>query len=78
MQTIKFEISQDGYTLKDAIVLDDNHSLTNEQIEAMKQKRFDDWYAIVTAPQPEYQVDENGELILDENGMPIELIEGAE
>lgn len=78
MQTIKFEISQDGYTLKDAIVLDDNHTLTDEQIEAMKQKRFDDWYAIVTAPQPEYQVDENGELILDENGMPIELIEGAE
>jgi adenine/guanine phosphoribosyltransferase-like PRPP-binding protein len=53
MQTIKFEISQDGYTLKDAIVLDDNHSLTDEQIEAMKQKRFDNWYAIVTAPSEE-------------------------
>lgn len=53
MQTIIFEISQDGYTLKDAIVLDDNHTLTDEQIEAMKQKRFDDWYSIVTASSEE-------------------------
>ena len=70
---INFEISQDGYTLKDAIVLPDNHTLTDAEIEAMKQKRFDDWYAIVTAPQPEYQYDENGELVLDENGNPIEV-----
>ena len=70
---INFEISQDGYTLKDAIVLTDNHNLTDAEIEAMKQKRFDDWYAIVTAPQPEYQYDENGELVLDENGNPIEV-----
>jgi hypothetical protein len=75
---INFEITQDGYTLKDAIVLPDNHNLTEADIESMKQKRFDDWYAIVTAPQPEYQVDENGELILDENGMPIEVVEVIE
>jgi len=50
---INFEITQDGYTLKDAIVLPDDHSFTEAEIEAMKQKRFDDWYAIVTAPQEE-------------------------
>jgi len=50
---INFEISQDGYTLKDAIVLEDNHTLTEAEIETMKQKRFNDWYAIVTAPSEE-------------------------
>jgi len=54
--TINFEITQDGYTLKDAIVLTDNHTFTNAEIEAMKQKRFDDWYVIVTAPQEEIEV----------------------
>jgi hypothetical protein len=78
MLTINFEMSQDGYTLKDAIVLPNDHNLTDAEIEALKQQRFDDWYAIVTAPQPEYQVDENGELILDENGMPIEVVEVIE
>ena len=80
MITIEFEISQDGYTLKDAIVLPDNHDLTDEEIEDMKQSRFDNWYAIVTAPQPEieYEVDENGELILDENGMPIAVVQVVE
>ena len=53
MITIQFEISQDSHTLKDAIVLPENHGLSDEQIEAIKQKRFDDWYAIVTAPQEE-------------------------
>lgn len=55
---IDFEISKDGYTFKDAIVLEDNHGLSSEQIEAMKQKRFDDWYAIVTAPSEEEVVEE--------------------
>ncbi len=71
---INFEITQGGYTLKDAIILPDDHSLTDAEIETMKQQRFNDWYAIVTAPQPEYQVDEFGNYVLDENGFPIEVI----
>jgi hypothetical protein len=80
MLHIEFEITQDGYTLKDAIVLTDGTDLPEAEIETMKQKRFDDWYAIVTAPQPEieYEVDENGELILDENGMPIAVVQVVE
>jgi hypothetical protein len=74
MLTINFEMSQDGYTLKDAIVLPNDHNLTDDDIESLKQQRFDEWYAIVTAPQPEYQVDE----ILEENGMPIEVVEVIE
>jgi hypothetical protein len=56
MITINFELSRDGYSFKDAIVLPVGHGFTDAQIEEMKQKRFDDWYAIVTAPQPEEEV----------------------
>ena len=38
---------------KDALVLPDDHGLTQDQIDSLKQKRFDDWYAIITAPAPE-------------------------
>lgn len=58
MVSIDFEITKDGYTFRDAIVLPDDHGLSEEQIEAMKQKRFDDWYAIVTAPQEEETTEE--------------------
>jgi len=61
MIKIEFEVTQNGYSLKDAIVLPENHNLTESQIEEMKQKRFDDWYAIVTAPQPEETVEESVE-----------------
>ena len=62
MITIEFEITRDGFTLKDAIVLPDTHGLTDAEIEAIKQKRFDDFLAIVTAPQPEVidEVIDNG------------------
>jgi hypothetical protein len=53
MVSIEFEIIKDGYSFKDAIVLPDDHQLSESDIEAMKQKRFDDWYAVVTAPQEE-------------------------
>jgi hypothetical protein len=59
MITINFELSRDGYFFKDAIVLPKNHGFTDAQIEEMKQKRFDDWYAIVTAPQPEEVIEES-------------------
>jgi hypothetical protein len=59
---IDFEITKDGYTLKDAIVLPDNHGMTDDEIEAMKQKRFDNWYAIVTAPPIEEVVEETPEV----------------
>jgi hypothetical protein len=61
MITINFELSRDGYSFKDAIVLPVGHGFTDAQIEEMKQKRFDDWYAIVTAPQPEEIVEEQTE-----------------
>ena len=56
MVKIDFEITQDGHIFKDAIVLPSDHGLSDEQIEAMKQKRFDDWYAIVTTPPVEDEI----------------------
>ena len=55
MEKYEFEITKDGMTFRDAIVLPAGHGLSEADIEAMKQKRFDDWYAIVTAPSEEEQ-----------------------
>ena len=61
MTKIEFEFVRNGMTFRDAIVLDSNHGFTDAQIEEMKQKRFDDWYAIVTAPQPEEEIIEESQ-----------------
>lgn len=50
---IDFEIINNGYTYRDAIVLSDDHGMTDDQIEAMKQARFDAWYEVVTNPPVE-------------------------
>ncbi len=47
-------IKTDGtYTLNDALILPDNVTYTEEEIEAMKQERFNNWIAIITAPPSE-------------------------
>jgi hypothetical protein len=50
MITITFEKTDGIYTFRDAIVLPDNHTLTDEQIEQLKEERFQNWLCIVTAP----------------------------
>ena len=50
MIKIDFTKTDGTYTFNDAIWLEDDHALSVDDIEAMKQKRFDDWLAIVTAP----------------------------
>jgi hypothetical protein len=47
---IDFEITQNGYTLRDALVLPDDYVLTNAEIEIIKQQRFDNWYNVITMP----------------------------
>lgn len=44
---IDFEFTKDGLTFRDALHLPDDHGLSGAQIEAMKQARFDKWWAIV-------------------------------
>jgi hypothetical protein len=59
--TINFERTDGVYTLVDAIVLtkDEHINMTQEQLEAMQQKRWDDWYAIVSVQNEEVTVDGN-------------------
>lgn len=56
MISIPFEKTDGTYTLRDAIVLKENHTLTEAEIEAIKQQRFDNWIAILTAPPVEAPV----------------------
>ena len=52
MIKIDFEkTSADGLMVyRDALYLPEDHSFTDEEIEAMKQARFDRWYDAVTKP----------------------------
>lgn len=48
MVKIDFEMTKNGFTLKDALVLPDDHGLSEKQIQAMKQARVDNWYDALT------------------------------
>jgi hypothetical protein len=57
MEMIKIDFiktSEDGvYSFSDALHLPINHTYTEEEIEAMKQARFDKWLALILYVQPE-------------------------
>jgi hypothetical protein len=53
---IDFEFTTSYGTYRDALYLDDNHQLTNDEINALKQERLDNWLFVVEnppAPEPE-------------------------
>jgi hypothetical protein len=50
MMKIDFEFETEHGLFRDALHLPDDHGLTDEQIEAMKAERRDNWIAVVTAP----------------------------
>jgi hypothetical protein len=60
---IDFTITQNGYTYSDALFVEDE---TPEQIEAMKQARFDNWYKIITTPVDPNYVEEVSEEVIEE------------
>jgi hypothetical protein len=54
MTKIDFEQETRHGMYRDAITLPDGHTFTQEQIEAMKQQRVDNWVAYMdNPPQPE-------------------------
>jgi hypothetical protein len=61
MENIKIDFtktSEDGvYSFSDALHLPINHTYTDEEIEAMKQARFDRWLDMILNP-PEPPVEE--------------------
>jgi hypothetical protein len=46
-----------GY-FSDALVLPDDHTFTDDDLEVMKQERLSNWIAIITAPPLEEVVEE--------------------
>ena len=53
MLKIDFEFDSQYGVFRDALHLPENHGMTDAEIQAMKQQRFDNWIAIVTAPPAE-------------------------
>lgn len=47
---IDFEFQTDYGMFRDALHLPDDHGLTDDQLEAMKAARLDNWIATVSAP----------------------------
>jgi hypothetical protein len=47
---IDFEFTTPHGVFRDALHLPDDHTFTDEDIQAMKQQRVDNWIAVVTAP----------------------------
>lgn len=56
----EFRIGAEPYVLSDALVMrpEDYALLSPNEIEAMKQARYDNWYAIVTAPPVDMPVED--------------------
>lgn len=51
MQQIIFEFPTKHGTFRDALWLDDNHTHTPEELDAMKLQRLNDWWAYVAPGQ---------------------------
>jgi len=60
MIKIDFEFDAERYgVFRDALHLSEDHGLTDAEIDALKQERFDNWMAIVNAPPSEESVVED-------------------
>lgn len=58
MIKIDFEFQTEHGVFRDALYLEDNHGLSEAQIDAMKAERRDAWIALVTAPPVEEEAPE--------------------
>jgi hypothetical protein len=54
---IDFTFNTDYGVFSDAISLPDDHTFTDDEIEAIKQERVNNWIAIITAPPSEEVVE---------------------
>lgn len=58
MIRIVFEYTTQYGIFRDALHLEENHGLSDEQIEAMKQERLNNWLSLIeNPPQEEAEVD---------------------
>jgi hypothetical protein len=49
---VEFEFQTEYGVYRDALYLADDHAYSEEEIDAMKQERVDNWIAVITAPPP--------------------------
>jgi hypothetical protein len=57
MIKIDFEFDAEPYgVFRDALHLSEDHGLSDAEIDALKQERFDNWMAIINAPASEEEV----------------------
>ena len=71
MQII-FEYDHNGIIFRGALNLPDEHTYTDDELEAMKQAHISDWLTAITDPSPpKYVLDEHGEVLYDQDGNPI-------
>ena len=50
MIKIDFEFDSPHGVFRDALHLPEDHTFTDDEIQVMKQQRYDNWWAIVNAP----------------------------
>ena len=63
MVKIDFEIVHPTYGVyRDALYLPKDHNMSDEQIKAIQQGRFDNWVNIIENPPVEELVEENQEV----------------
>lgn len=58
MIKIDFEFDSPHGVFRDALHLPEDHTFTDEEIQAMKQQRYDNWWALVNSPSVEAPVEE--------------------
>ena len=65
---INFKKTDGTYTLQDAIHMPRAayDALSEAEVEAMKQQRFDNWITIITTPAPEPEVPLVEEVVIEE------------
>ena len=68
---IDFSFSSQHGTFSDALHLPDDHGLTQAEITAMQQQRYDNWLAVITATPLNYVLDADGNIVLDVDGNPV-------
>ena len=63
MIKIDFTKSDGTYVLTDALYLPDDHTHSDQEIEQMKQDRFDKWLALLLTPYVDTTTSTNGVII---------------
>jgi hypothetical protein len=76
---IDFEMTHSTYGVyRDALYLPEGHGLSDEEIKAMQQERFDNWVKVIETPAPAEEVapvvEENPDDYIEINGVKYKKV----